>query len=234
MREVDEAVRQDQLSNFMLRYGKLLAGVVLAGLLAFGGWLWWFESREGAFEEDSEELVKAIDQLDAGNLDTGAQSLSRLEQDGGPGAVAIARLTRANVALQQGRAADAERLFAAVAADSKAPQAYRDFATVREVALRYEKMKPADVVERLKPLAKPGLPFFGSAGELLGAAYLDQNKPDLAGPLFAEIAKDANVPDTLRSRARQLAGLLGVDAIEDVDKMLNDLRTQGEAAGPAE
>ena len=90
-----------------------------------------------------------------------------------------------------------------------------------------EKMKPADIVTRLKPLAVPGSPFFGSAGELLGAAYLDQGRRDLAGPLFAEIAKDKNVPESLRSRSRQLAGLMGVDAIQDVDKTLGELRAAG-------
>jgi hypothetical protein len=39
-------------------------------------------------------------------------------------------------------------------------------------------------------------------------------KNDLAGPLFAGIAKDENVPQSIRSRARQMAGLLGIDAVE--------------------
>lgn len=234
LREVDEAVRQDQLTNFATRYGKPIIGAVVLGLAAFGGWLWWYESREGDYERSSEELVKAIDNLEAGNLTTASQALVQLEKEGEVGAVNVAKLSRAAVALQQERTADAERLYAEVAADTNAPQPYRDYATIREVSLRYEKMKPADVVERMKPLAKPGTPFFGSAGELLGAAYLDQGKNDLAGPLFAEIAKDETVPDSLRSRARQLAGLLGVDAIEDVDKTLKDLRAQGEVAQEAE
>ena len=33
--------------------------------------------------------------------------------------------------------------------------------------------------------------------------------------MFAQIAKDKTVPDTLRRRTRQMAGLLGVDAVED-------------------
>ena len=234
LREVDEAVRQDQVTHFAIRYGKAIIAAVVLGLAAFGGWLWWYESREGDYERSSEELVKAIDNLEAGNLTTAAQALSRLEQESDAGAATVAKLSRAAVAVQQERGADAERLYAEVAADTKAPKPYRDFAAIREVALRYEKMKPAEVVDRMKPLATPGTPFFGSAGELLGSAYLDQGKNDLAGPLFAEIAKDETVPDSLRSRARQLAGLLGVDAIEDVDKTLEDLRVQGEVGQEAE
>ena len=77
------------------------------------------------------------------------------------------------------------------------------------------------MVAKLKPLAIPGKPFFGSAGELLGAAYLKQGRNDLAGPLFASLAKDKTVPDTLQRRARQMAGLLGIDAVDDVNEAAN-------------
>ena len=38
-------------------------------------------------------------------------------------------------------------------------------------------------------------------------------KPELAGPLFAAMSKDEGVPETIRTRAVQMAGLLGVDAV---------------------
>ena len=66
---------------------------------------------------------------------------------------------------------------------------------------------------------------------MLGAAYLDQGNSELAGALFGEISKDKKVPESLRARARQLAGLMGVDAIEDVDVTLEELRDQGAAGG---
>ena len=76
-------------------------------------------------------------------------------------------------------------------------------------------MKPEEVIAKLKSLAVPGNPWFASAGELVGIAYIKQGHNDLAGPLFAAIAKDKDAPESLRSRGRQMAGLLGVDAIDD-------------------
>jgi hypothetical protein len=32
--------------------------------------------------------------------------------------------------------------------------------------------------------------------------------------MFAGLAKDANVPESIRSRARQMAGVMGIDAVE--------------------
>jgi hypothetical protein len=46
-------------------------------------------------------------------------------------------------------------------------------------------------------------------------AYLKMGKPDQAGPLFAAIGKNTEVPSTLRTRMRQVAGQLGYDAGSD-------------------
>ena len=43
-------------------------------------------------------------------------------------------------------------------------------------------------------------------------AYLKQGQKAKAGKLFADIAADQQVPPTIRTRAVQLAGTLGVDA----------------------
>ena len=43
-------------------------------------------------------------------------------------------------------------------------------------------------------------------------AFLKQNKKAEAGKLFAAIAADKQVPETIRTRAVQVAGTLGVDA----------------------
>lgn len=85
------------------------------------------------------------------------------------------------------------------------------------------------MVDRLKPLAVPGSAWFGSAGELLGIAYLKLGQRELAGPLFAAVARDETTPQSLRRRARQLAGLLGVDAVDDVARAASE---EGGGAAP--
>jgi hypothetical protein len=61
---------------------------------------------------------------------------------------------------------------------------------------------------------------------MLGVAYLKMHRPDLAGPVFAEIGRDHNVPDSIRTRAVQMAGSLGVDVIDQP-------AAPGAAAAPA-
>lgn len=234
LREVDDAVRQDQLGGAVKRYGWPIAGALVLGLAGFAGWLYWSDYREGQIEQRSEKLIAAFDQLEAGQFQQAATGLTTLSEDGSSATAISAKLALAGIALRDNKQDEAIKLYEGIASDADAPKPYRDLATIRAVAIQFDKLEPQKVVDRLKPLATPGNPWFGSAGELVAMAYLKQGKRDLAGPLFAAIAKDEDVPETLRSRTRQLAGLLGYDAVVDVDKTLAELReAEGGAAAPA-
>lgn len=215
LREVDDALREDQVYTAIQKYGKPVGAIILAGLLGLGGYLWYENHSNAKAAEQGEALTKALDDLEVRNLKAATDAVAPLAKDGTDGYRATAKMLAAGVLSEQGKNAEAAKAFAAIAADSELPQAYRDLATIREVGLTFDQLGPDKVVERLKPLAVPGNAWFGSAGELVGMAYVKQGKNDLAGALFAKIAKDKTVPDTLRRRTRQMAGLLGVDAVED-------------------
>jgi hypothetical protein len=220
LREVDDAVRQDRTAQFAQRYGVLVVAGLIVVLVAFGAWLWWDSRQEGQLETGSEELVTALDQLEAGNRDTADEELAAIAEDGAPAAAAGAAMLRAGILIEQGENAEAAEMLFAVADNGDAPEAYRNLAAIRGVAATFDSMEPQQIVDRLKPLATPGAPWFGSAGELVAMAYLKQGNNELAGPLFASIAKDEDVPETLRSRTRQMAGMLGYDAVVDVDQAI--------------
>lgn len=222
MREIDEAVRQDDAANFARKYGIPILGVVLAGLAGLGGYLWWDSNREGTLEAQSEVLITALDLAKANDFKTASEQVAPLIADGSPAARAAARFIQAGAALEQGEDAKAVQLFTAIADDPDAPGVLRDLARIREVSVNFDQRKPADVIARLKDLAVPDHPMFGSAAELTAMAHLENGNRREAGALFAAIAKDEEQPETLRSRARQMAGLLGVDAIADVTQLLKD------------
>jgi hypothetical protein len=225
-REVDEALREQEVLDVAKRYGMPIAIGILALLLALAGYLWWEHSRKAAAGERGEALTLALDQVEAGQLDAAVKQLASVGADGDAGSKAAAQMLQAGILAEQGKADQAAAQFAAVAATADAPRPYRDLAVIREVAIRFDKLPPDQVVARLKPLAAPGSAWFGSAGELLGIAYIKQGRTDLAGPLFAAIARDKSVPVTLQRRARQMAGLLGADAIDDVNEAAGSARAQ--------
>lgn len=216
LREVDDALRQDEMHSAFQRWGKAAIGVIVIGLLGLGGFLYWQQHSHQSAAQQGEHFTVALDNVEANKLPDAATKLGALVKDSGDGTKAAAQLMQGAILVEQGKGADAAKLFETVAADAGAPQPYRDLAAIRAVAVNFDTMKPEDVVARLKPLAEPGKPWFGSAGELVGLAYIKQGKNALAGPLFAAISRDKEAPESLRSRARQMAGLLGVDAIDDV------------------
>jgi len=222
MREVDEAVRQDEVGDFAKKYGWPIGIVFVLAMAAFGGFLLWQDSSEDDLEAQSEQLVQAIDELEAGNTDIADDELALLAEGEG-GSAAMATLLRGGIALERGDSETAAAMFDTVANDTDMPRELRDIATIRSVTARYDEMDPQEVLDRVGPLAVPDNAYYGSAGELVAHAYLAQNKNDEAGALLVDIAGSDDVPDSIRSRARQLAGLLGFDAIEDVDATLAEM-----------
>ncbi len=222
MREVDEAVRQDEVGNFAKKYGWPLGIAFVVAMAAFGGLLFWQDRGEGELEVQSEELVKAIDELEAGNTDIADGELAMLAEGEG-GAAIMATMLRAAIALERDDPEAAAAMYDQVSANDDLSSEMRDIATIRSVAARYDEMEPQAVIDRVGPLAVPDNSYYGSAGELVAHAYLDQGKRAEAGALLADIAGNDEVPSSLRARARELAGLLGVDAIENVDATLAEL-----------
>lgn len=218
LREVDDAVRAGDLEHFWKRYGRWLLLAVAAGLLAFGGWIYWQNQQREAAEANGEMFIAATEKLEQGNKKGALADFVKLSKADQPGYRAMSGLMIATMAAADGDTKKAVAEYAKVAADDSLPQPFRDMALIRQTATEFDTLPPQKIVDRLKPLAKPGNAWFGSAGEMTAIAYMKMGKENLAGPIFAQIAKQEGLPESLRSRATQMAGSLGVDAVQTGDK----------------
>ncbi len=218
IREVDEELRRDQLTDVWKRYGRWLLAAVVLIVAGWGGWLYWQSEQQKAAGLKGETFTQTLQKLESGNLPAAEADLKTLRDSDDEGYRMSARLTEAAVAQGKGDNKGAARLYAAIAADTSVPQPWRDMALVRQTAAEFDTLEPGAIIARMKPLAAKGEPWFGSAGEMVAIAYLNQNRPEQAGKLFAEIGKDEQVPETIRSRAVQMAGALGVDAVDPAAK----------------
>jgi hypothetical protein len=212
IREVDENLRRDQAQAFAKTYGGWLVGGLILLIAAIGGYLYWQNRQQEQAAAQSEELSKIITDIGQGNLAAAPARLDTMAAKGNDAYRASALLTRAALAIQQRDMKLAAAKYRELAGDDGMPQPYRDAALIRGTAIEFDTIKPEDVVARLQPLTKPGNPWFGSAGEMTAMALLKQNRKGEAGRLFAQIAADKAVPQSIRARAVQIAGTLGVDA----------------------
>jgi hypothetical protein len=216
-REVDEELRKEQLTGTWKRYGIMIVAAILLFLAAVGGYLYWQNRQEQRAGEHGELLTAAFDDIQAKKTKEGSEKLNRLAADGGEGYRAAAMLTKADVAVEQGDEAAALAAFKAAAGDAKLPETYREVALIRQTALEYDRLPPTAVIERLGKMAVTGNPWFGSAGEMVAIAHLRQQRPQQAAAIFAAMAKEEGLPESIRSRALQMAGALGVDAVQQAD-----------------
>ena len=214
LREVDEAVRQDQLLGIWQRYGRLISGGVIGALALFGGYLLWQNHKQQQSGEVAESAQKVL-MAAARNSTPEGKALATISDARQPGYRAIAQMVKAGAALQKGDSKGASAIFATMAGDETLAKPYRDLALIRQTALNFDQMSPQQVVDRLKPLAVPGEPWFGTAGEMTAIAYMKMGKPGLAGSLFSAISKDKLVPQSVRSRAGQMAAVLGIETGSD-------------------
>lgn len=211
LREVDENLRRDQMEQFARRYGKwLIAGIVIF-LAAIAAYLYWQSQQREQVSERTEELMSIYTDIAAGNVEQAKKRLEPLAEADNDVVRATALLTQAALALESNDRETALAKYRALSSEDY-PEPYQNLGLVRSTALEFDALKPEQVISRLEPLAKPGEPWFGTAGEMTAMAYIKQGQDRKAGELFAAIAADKQLPETIRSRATQIAGTLGVDA----------------------
>jgi hypothetical protein len=215
LREVDEEYRRDQAMQLFRRYGRLLIGAVVVALLALAGWLYWQHHSQSAAGKQGEDYDAAMRLVEENQPDKAMPALDKIATTSGEGYAAMARIAEGNLLLQKNNAKGAAAKFAEVANDAKYEQPYRDLALIRQTVAEYDSLKPQVVIDRLKGLTNPNSPWLGTAGELVATAYLKAGNKAEAGRLYGQIAQGgAKVPESIRQRAVQLAGVLGVDAID--------------------
>jgi hypothetical protein len=212
VREVDENLRRDQLRDFFKAYGSWVIAAVVLFLAASGGYIWWKQHEVQRSEKQVEQLAQIYKDIGSGNVSQAPQQLDEISKNGSKALRASAQFARAALALQQNDVKLATGTYKTLANDDSLPRPYRNAALIRQTALEFDQLQPQEVIARLQPLAKPGEPWFGTAGEMTALAMIKQGRRQEAGQLYAAIAKDAGVPEPIRNRAIQVAGSLGVDA----------------------
>jgi len=218
LREVDEEYRRDKVRDFFVENRVFLISAVVLFLAAAGGWIWWQNYQRQKAGEQVEELAAVFQEIGKGNSKQAEPRLKALEANANDAVRTTAIFTGAALDLQNNNPKAAAAKYRSIAEDESQPEPYRQIALIRQTALEFDQLKPEDVIARMQPLAVPGEPWFGSAGEMTALALVKQGKKAEAGKLFAAIGRDLRVPEVIRGRAVQMASSLGIDASDLLDQ----------------
>ncbi|MEG3175750.1 tetratricopeptide repeat protein [Sphingomonas sp. RB3P16] len=215
LREVDEELRRDEMAKAARRYGVAAVAVVVLALVGFAGWLLWQSHAQNVAADEGAALSQAYDDINAAKPAAAQTALAPLAQSSVEGYRALALMSQADMLLAKQDVAGAAAKFGAVASDTSIGQPLRDLALIRQTTAEFDTIKPDVVIARLRGIAVKGNPWFGSAGELVAISYLRTGRRDLAGKIYGQIAQDPATPESMKQRAVQMAGILGVDAVSD-------------------
>lgn len=211
MREVDDAYRQDEMQKFMSRYGRWIVLAVALALAALGAFLWWQAEQKKAADALSERFTLALDKVDAADTTAALAEFDAIAAEGNPAYRALAGLSKAGIAIGAGDLETAAGQLATVSADTSVAQPLRDVATLQRIRAQFDTVEPAEVLKVTAAFLEGDSPWFPIAAEMAALAHLKAGEPDKAGPLFLRLAGDRTAPESLRSRAEQMAASLGQD-----------------------
>lgn len=217
IREVDEEVRREQTAKLARRYGVIVGAIVVLALIAFGGTLWWRAHQASVAGERGDQFLAAMSSISGGRDDAAKKQLAALVGTGASGYAPLSRMLQADLLVRERKEKEGAAAFLQLAQGGSVPQPLRDVALVRATALQFDTLPPQQVIDRLKPIAQAGNPWFGAAGEMTGLAYMKLDRPKQAGEMFVAMTKDKSVPASLRSRVAQLAADLGYEAVQPRD-----------------
>lgn len=210
-KEIDEELRQDQLTKLWQEYGKYaMAGTVaiVVGVAGFKGWEAYDVSSRKA---EGERFAKAQAAAESQQLESAFQAFDAIEADGRAGYPLLARFQKGRMLVRQGDSGGAAAVYRGLSEDDSIDPIYRNLALILGAVqeLNTTGADMAGLEARLKPLMDSASPWRFSATEITGLLALRTGNRAHARKLFASLAGNGRAPQGVRARAQEMLSIIG-------------------------
>jgi hypothetical protein len=209
IREVDEAVRQEQWLKLWKQYGNYAVAAALAlviGSAAAVGWRAW---QEKGRLEDARRYAAAQQLLRDDKPAEAAEAFAALAEDARGGYRVLARLRAAEARAQAGDPAGATAALEQLAANDEADPVYRALGELLVAQRGFADGQPSAVLAELEPLLGTDGPWRYSALELRALAQMQSGDTVAARQTLDDLLADPLTPPALSRRATELLAFLG-------------------------
>jgi hypothetical protein len=208
IREVEEELRSDRVKAIWDRFGLILIAAAILVVVATAAWTGYEYYTERQASASGDRFLAALNLANEGKSDEALAALQALEDDGYGAYPVLARMRAATVLQEKGDTQGAVAAFDAVAADTSAPAAIRDMASIRAAYILVDSGTADDVARYAEPLSSDENPLRHAAREALGlAAWKAGNLAD-AKTLFQQILDDPRAPRNAQQRASIMIDLI--------------------------
>ncbi len=208
IREVDEAVRQEQYKKLWDQYGIFVVAAAVVLVAGVGGYKAWSAWQERKSAEAGDKFSKALSAQEGPDAEKAKDIFAQLVKDGPEGYRVLARFQLAAGEAKAGEADKAVADYDALASDQSVDSILRGYATIQAAALRLDKADYAEMEKRLKGLAESNGAWSFSARELLGLSAYRNNDMRTAEKEFSDLLADQATPPNLRDRADMMLALI--------------------------
>lgn len=211
LREVEESMRAEKFARLWHEHGRLfiLACVALViGTAAQNAWV--------AYRDSQNEKATAL-MLNALKADDPTDQLLAIGKTGDSGDAALANLYAGNIFTQKSEWAAAISAYNNVIADKKAPDAYRDLATVQMVALQIDHDPKADanaMLTALTPISTSKTSAWVARATILSAVIKANklHKYSDAVTTLKPLLADTNLPPEIAAQVSALSDVYAFKA----------------------
>ncbi len=200
-REVDEEVRSDKIAQIWKRFGNLIIAGCVALVLGVGGFKGWQYWQAQLAEKAGMDWYGAIALSDSGKTAEADAAFDQITKSGHKGYAVLAKLSQAARLGQDGKSADAVRIYDSVVADSSVDQPLRELARVRAAYLLVDTASVPDIAARLKGLGANNSSWRHAVREILALANVRAADYKAADDQLNLILEDQATPAALRSRS---------------------------------
>jgi hypothetical protein len=179
-------------------------------LAGIGGWLYWQDRQRSSPPSNPRFSAQTYSDVGAGKMATVPPRLDTLASDGGDVVRATALFARA-VAIEQNDRKLAVSKFREIADDTSLAQPHRDLALLLGTALEFDSIKPEEVICQNAAIVQAWVALVRARANSPPWPISSKGRSSKRAGCSPRSA-DKQVPDSIRARAVQVAGTLGVDA----------------------
>ncbi len=200
--EVEEDVRRERYEQLWKKYGDYIIAAIAVIAIGIAGYKFWQRYETQQLINASTQLNAAEKLAEAGDNAAAAAAFANLAKTAPSGYADLARLAEAGSLLAAGNKSEGLSLYKTIAA-TNSPLA--SLARVRAAWAMADTAPKSELQTLLGPLTAPSSAWRFVAGEIL--AYADYHAGNLkaAQAEFEALAKNSDVPRTLRGRADAMA-----------------------------
>jgi hypothetical protein len=207
--EVDQALQREKMNAWWKQYGKTVIVIMVLTVIGTGINVWWQSYKKAALEAQTAQMLEVLLPVKGAALndEQTIATLKNLQKNGKDQLDVLAGLQLASLYERKGKTKEALDTLKPLMTRRYTEKILQDLATVNYVRLRLSQTGHADdeakeLLGLLNPLTGEKRPFRFSAQELKGLILMQQGKADQAEKIFAVLAEDMAVPQTLRDRAQ--------------------------------